>query len=213
VLGMTKGSFPSFLSHLHPGSLPEASSRVSYTWCLGGLTVWAFVLEVGTGCLLMLHYVPTATGAYTSIQDISHVVPYGFFVRNLHYWCGQLMVVLVCLHMVRVYITRSFAAPRRLNWVIGLMLLMGTFLVDFTGYLLVWDDRSLWARTIARHLTETVPMAGSGLASLIFGPAEVSDLAIVRLYAWHVVFIPGIMIGLMAWHFWKIRKDGISVPL
>jgi len=210
---MAKGSFSSFLSHLHPGSLPEASSRAGYTWCLGGLTVWAFILELITGCLLMLHYVPTATGAYQSIQDITHLIPYGFFIRNLHYWCGQLMVVLVCLHMVRVFVTGSFAPPRRLNWVIGLMLLVGTFVVDFTGYLLVWDDRSLWAWTIARNLAETVPLGGSALAALMFGPAEVSDLALVRLYSWHVVFVPGIMIGLMAWHFWKIRKDGISVPL
>lgn len=162
----------------------------------------------------MLHYVPTVSGAYLSIQDITHLIPYGFLLRNLHYWCGQAMVVLVVLHMVRVFITGSFVAPRRFNWIIGLTLLIGTVLVDFTGYLLVWDERALWARTIARNLAQTVPVLGSGLASMLFGSPEISDTAIIRLYVWHIVLIPGIMAGLMGWHLWKVRRDGgISVPL
>jgi len=211
---MPKGSFSSFLLHLHPRHLPEPSSRVTFTWCFGGLTVWMFLLEVVTGALLMLHYVPTVDGAYLSVQDVSHLIPYGFFIRNLHYWCGQAMVVLVVLHMSRVFITNSFARPRRFNWVIGIMLLVGTLLVDFSGYLLVWDDRALWAWTIARNLAATIPVIGSGVSSLFFGPDQVSDGAIVRLYVWHVFLLPVLMVGLMGWHFWKIRRDGgISVHL
>jgi quinol-cytochrome oxidoreductase complex cytochrome b subunit len=173
-----------------------------------------FLIEAVTGLLLMLHYVPTASGAYLSVQDITYIVPYGLFLRNLHYWCGQAMVVLVVLHMVRVVITGSFGPPRRLNWIIGLTLLTCTLFVDFTGYLIVWDERALWARTIARGLAELVPGFGSGLASLFFGAAPVSDAAIIRLYVWHAVLLPGAAFGLMAWHFWKIRRDGgISVPL
>ena len=211
---MSKGSFSDFLLHLHPRTVPEASARVTFTWCLGGLAFWLFVLEVITGALLMLHYVPTAGGAYRSVQEIVHVVPYGFVIRNLHYWCGQIMVLLVVLHMVRVFVTGSFAAPRQFNWVIGAALLAGTILVDFTGYLLVWDDRSLWACTIARNLTLTVPGIGSAGASLLFGPEEVNDQVLVRLYAWHVILLPAAMIVLTAWHFWRIRKNaGISRPL
>jgi quinol-cytochrome oxidoreductase complex cytochrome b subunit len=173
-----------------------------------------FFLEAVTGILLMLHYVPTISGAYLSIQDITHLIPYGFLLRNLHYWCGQAMVVLVVLHMSRVFLTGSFAPPRRFNWIIGLMLMIGTLLVDFTGYLLVWDERALWARTIARNLVETVPVLGSGVASMLFGSPEISDAAIIRLYVWHIVLIPGIMAGLMGWHLWKVRRDGgISGPL
>jgi cytochrome b6 len=211
---MSKSSFSSFLLHLHPRSIPEPSSRVSFTWCLGGLAVLMFFLEAVTGILLMLHYVPTISGAYLSIQDITHLIPYGFLLRNLHYWCGQAMVVLVVLHMSRVFLTGSFAPPRRFNWIIGLMLMIGTLLVDFTGYLLVWDERALWARTIARNLVETVPVLGSGVASMLFGSPEISDAAIIRLYVWHIVLIPGIMAGLMGWHLWKVRRDGgISGPL
>lgn len=176
--------------------------------------MWMCVLEIVTGVLLVLHYSPTARAAYPSIQAITHVVPYGFFVRNLHYWCGQLMVVLVALHMVRVFVTGSYAHPRQLNWLIGLGLLAITLVVDFTGYVLVWDDRSLWAWTIARHLVQTVPSVGDSTAAVLFGPGEVSDAVLVRVYVWHVILLPGLLSLLLAWHFWRIRKDGgISRPL
>jgi quinol-cytochrome oxidoreductase complex cytochrome b subunit len=210
---MTRGSLSAFLLHIHPRVIPGPSARTSFTWCLGGLAFGLFLLEIITGLLLALRYVPTLQAAYGSIQDITHVAPYGFFVRNLHYWAGQAMVGLVGLHMVRVFWTGSFAPPRSFNWIIGLMLLVGTLLVDFTGYILVWDDRSLWAMTIARNLLETIPLMGHCLASLLFGPPEIGDFGLVRVYIWHVVFFPGIIVVLLAWHFWKIRKDGISRPL
>jgi quinol-cytochrome oxidoreductase complex cytochrome b subunit len=118
------------------------------------------------------------------------------------------------LHMVRVFLTGSFAPPRHFNWMIGLMLLAGTLLVDFTGYLLVWDDRGLWAWTIARNLADNVPLVGPLVATLLFGPTEVGDFAILRVYAWHVIFLPTLLVVTMLWHFWKIRRDGgISQPV
>lgn len=211
---MSSASFSDFLLHLHPRTIPAPSATVRFTWCLGGLTFWMFVIEIVTGGLLMLQYVPTPAGAYHSVQRITHVAPYGFFVRNLHYWCGQIMVVLAVLHMVRVFVTGSYAAPRRLNWVIGAALLVATFILDFTGYLLIWDDRSLWAWTIARNLAANVPVVGAQVASLLFGPEQVGDEVLVRLYAWHVIVLPAALTILTAWHFWRIRKNGgISIPL
>jgi len=173
-----------------------------------------FVVETITGALLLLHYVPTSHGAYGSVQQIAHVVPYGFFVRNLHYWAGQIMVCLVILHMVRVFVTASYSPPRRMNWLIGLALLVTTFLVDFTGYLLVWDDRALWAWTIASNLARTVPVVGAASSTLLFGPAEAGDAVLGRLYGWHIFLWPLVLFLVMSWHFWKIRKDGgISAPL
>ncbi|MFH1118173.1 MAG: cytochrome b N-terminal domain-containing protein [Pseudomonadota bacterium] len=210
----TKGSFARLLLHLHPPTIPKASSEIRFTWCLGGLAVWMFLVESITGVVLMLRYVPTPADAYPSVQDITHIAPYGFFVRNLHYWSGQAMVILVVVHMVRVFVTGSYAAPRRMNWLIGLVLLLAVLLVDFTGYLLVWDDRALWAWTIARNLTGGIPLIGPLSASILFGPAEPGDISMVRLYAWHVVLLPGVMALFMGWHFWRVRKDGgISVPL
>lgn len=173
-----------------------------------------FFVEAVSGILLALYYVPHGSQAYASVQNITHIVPFGFFIRNIHFWAGQIMVVLVVLHMIRVFVVGAYTAPRQMNWLIGLGLLIATVLVDFTGYLIVWDDRALWAWTIARNLIETIPVIGPGLASLALGPDAITDYTLVRLYAWHVLFIPAFMVLLMAWHFWRIRADGgISVPL
>ncbi|MEW6349564.1 MAG: cytochrome b N-terminal domain-containing protein [Thermodesulfobacteriota bacterium] len=205
---MARGSLSALILHVHPRLVPEKATRIGYTWCLGGLALWMFLLEVFTGALLMLHYVPSTAEAYLSVQTITHVVEYGFFIRNLHYWCGQAMVLLVVLHMVRVFVSGAYAPPRRVNWLIGVGLLVGTLLVDFTGYLLVWDERALWARTIARNLAIELPLVGGFAAQVVFGPEEVSDTAMVRLYAWHVILLPLSMGLLCGWHFWRIRKDG-----
>ena len=211
---LSKGSFSAFLLHLHPHTIPESSAKTGFTWCLGGLAALMFSIETVTGVLLLLHYIPTAGGAYNSVQDITHVIPYGFFLRNIHYWAGQIMVGLVGLLMARVFWTRSFAPPRQFNWIIGLMLLVGTLLIDFTGYLLVWDARSLWAWTIARNLCGTVPVIGTAIGSVLFGPEQVSDAVLIRMYVWHVVLLPAIMVVFVSWHFWRTRKDGgISEPL
>jgi quinol-cytochrome oxidoreductase complex cytochrome b subunit len=211
---LSKGSFSALLLHLHPLTIPESSAKIGFTWCLGGLAALMFLIETVTGVLLLLHYIPTVGGAYTSMQDIIHVIPYGFFLRNIHYWAGQIMVGLVGLHMVRVFMTGSFAPPRQFNWIIGSMLLVGTLLIDFTGYLLVWDARSLWAWTIARNLCATVPVIGAATGSVLFGPEQVSDAVLIRIYVWHVVLLPAIMVVFASWHFWRIRKDGgISEPL
>ncbi len=173
-----------------------------------------FIVEVVTGVLLLFHYVPTAQGAYPSLHAITHVAPFGFFVRNLHYWCGQVMVILVVGHLCRVLLTGSFSPPRHMNWLIGMSLLPATLIIDFTGYLLVWDGRALWAWTIAHNLAQTIPGIGSGLADLLFGPAPPADAALIRVYVWHVVLLPAIMGVLMSWHFWRVRRDGgISRPL
>lgn len=209
-----KGSLTRFILHIHPRLVPEHSVKVTYTWCLGGLALWMFLLETVTGIMLLLHYVPSVSGAYASIHYIGHLAPYGFFLRNLHYWLGQAMVLCVVLHMTRVVATGSYNSPRKLNWVVGVTLLVCTLLVDFTGYLLVWDDRALWALTIARNLSMNVPFVGASFATLLFGPGEFGDMNLVRLYVWHVVLLPGTMVGLMAWHFWRVRADGgISVRL
>jgi quinol-cytochrome oxidoreductase complex cytochrome b subunit len=211
---MAKGSLSKFLLHLHPRTVPHDSASIYFTWCLGGLSTLAFLVELVTGALLLFHYIPTTSKAYSSIQYITHVAPFGFMVRNIHYWAGQFMVVLVVLHMVRVYATGSYMGPRSFNWLIGVGLLVCVVMVDFTGYLLVWDDRSLWAWTIARNLALETPILGEFLSLALFGPDPVTDGSIARVYAWHIFLWPGIITLLMAWHFWRVRKDGgISRPL
>lgn len=209
-----RGSFTAFLEHIHPRLVPEISTRISFTFCLGGLATLMFLVEIFTGALLLLYYYPSLSNAYPSIQRVTYYAPFGFFFRNLHYWGGQFMVILVVLHMVRVFWTRSYLPPRRFNWLVGSILLVLVFLVDFTGYLLVWDERALWAWTIARNLTEKIPLLGNKFALVIFGPSDMDDLCLIRLYAWHIFMLPAFLVGLMSLHYWKIRKDGgIFTPL
>ncbi|MHB8203104.1 MAG: cytochrome b N-terminal domain-containing protein [Desulfomonilaceae bacterium] len=211
---MRRDSLTAFLEHIHPRSVPEISTRVSFTFCLGGLATAMFLVEILTGALLMLYYFPSIPNAYPSIQRVMYFAPYGFVFRNIHYWAGQAMVILVLVHMVRVFLTQSYLPPRQLNWVIGVILLGLVFIEDFTGYLLVWDERAHWAWTIARNLTEKIPYVGDGFASVLFGPLHVGDLCLIRLYAWHVLFLPATLAFLMSLHYWKVRKDGgISTPL
>lgn len=211
---MGKGSAKSFLLHLHPRLIPEQSAKFSFTFCFGGIAFFLFILEALSGFLLMLHYQPSVLNAYASIQKITHIYPYGWVIRNIHYWAGQAMVFAVLFHMMRVFWTGSYSDPRQFNWVIGSVCLVLTLLVDFTGYLLIWDDRALWAWTIARNVVEIIPLVGHTMASVIFGPASDFNVALARLYSWHVVILPAILLILTGLHFWKIRKDGgISVPL
>lgn len=173
-----------------------------------------FFIELVTGILLAIQFIPTASAAYRSVSEITTVIPFGFFVRNVHYWAGQLMVVFVTLHALRVVITGAYVPPRHFNWLIGVALLVFTLFVDFTGYLLIRDARADLALTIARKLAESIPLVGLTVASLLWGSADAGDLAVVRVYVWHAILLPILMITLMGWHFWRIRKDGgISGPL
>jgi len=173
-----------------------------------------FLIEVVSGVLLALYYIPHYSQAYFSIQYITHIVPYGFFIRNIHYWAGQAAIILVVLHAVRVFVAKAYAPPRHWNWLVGLALLVMTFFIDFTGYLLVWDDRGMWAWTIAGNLAFSIPVVGGYVSSMTFGPMEVGEITLARIYAWHVLFLPGAMTMVMGWHLWRIRRDGgISVPL
>lgn len=211
---MGKGSAKSFLLHLHPRLIPVQSVKFSFTFCFGGIAFFLFIVEVLSGFLLLLHYQPSVQNAYASVQKITHIYPYGWVIRNIHYWAGQAMVFAVLFHMKRVFWTGSYTAPRQFNWVIGSVCLVLTLLVDFTGYLLIWDDRALWAWTIARNVAEIIPLVGNTVASVIFGPASDLNVALARLYSWHVVILPVILLFLTGLHFWKIRKDGgISIPL
>lgn len=173
-----------------------------------------FLILVLTGGALLFHYRPTTAEAHASLYDLSRVVPYGWWIRNLHYWGGQAMVLFVLLHMARVVLTGAFAPPRRFNWVVGCALLSLTLITDFTGYLLRWDRDMVWAATVVAELLQRVPGFGGGLYSFLTGSEGLGDTALLRFYVLHCVLLPSMMAVLMAYHFWRVRKDGgISSPL
>ena len=214
--------------HIHPVTVPESAIRTRFTFCLGGLTFLMFIVETITGVLLMFYYRPFPEYAYLDMKLLEHTVLFGMFLRNLHRWAAHAMVILVMLHMLRVFLTGSYRPPREFNWVVGVMLLTITLLLSFTGYLLPWDQIAFWAITVGSKMAAATPLIGSeGLFHeffgihegndtkyLLLGDADVSGNALLRFYVLHCVFLPLLCAILMLVHFWRVRKDGgISRPL
>ncbi|MFM8312858.1 MAG: cytochrome b N-terminal domain-containing protein, partial [Deltaproteobacteria bacterium] len=137
--------------HLHPIRMKKSGVRMSFTWCMGGLTFFLFLVETVTGVLLMFYYRPTAEFAYMDIIALREHVPIGI-MREVHRWGAHSMVITVWLHMFRVFLTGSYKPPREFNWGVGVILLVLTLLLSFTGYLLPWDQLAIWAITVGSNM-------------------------------------------------------------
>ena len=151
------------------GAEPVPEHLKSWWWCLGGTAAYLFIVQVVTGILLAFHYVPDPNQAYESVQRITEVVPFGWYIRSLHRWSSNFMIVAVFLHLLRVFFTGAYRPPRELNWLIGCGLLLVTMLFGFTGYSLVYEQLSFWGATVAGNITESVPLVGPILADFIRG--------------------------------------------
>lgn len=199
--------------HLHPVKVRRHAVKLGYTWGLGGISALLFIILAITGVVLMFGYVPSTELAYFNIKELAIAVPFGLLMRNMHRWAAHGMVIFVVLHMLRVFYTGAYKVPREFNWVVGIFLLLLTMLASFTGYLLPWDQLSYWAITVGTSIAGYVPLIGHELRFFLLGGPEVGQGALIRFYTLHVIAIPGIMLVLMAVHFWRIRKDGgISGP-
>jgi quinol-cytochrome oxidoreductase complex cytochrome b subunit len=219
--------------HLHPIRLRKSGLRVRYTWCMGGLTFFLFLVETITGLLLMFYYRPTAEYAYHDIVYLRADVALGT-MREIHRWGAHAMVITIWLHMMRVFLTGAYKPPREFNWGVGVVLLVLTLLLSFTGYLLPWDQLAMWAITVGTNMARATPLMGHegpGAALIKVGDIQVvhaaSDVrfgllasrfvgapAILRFYVLHCVGFPLVAAFLIAVHFWRVRKDGgISGPL
>jgi quinol-cytochrome oxidoreductase complex cytochrome b subunit len=218
--------------HLHPARIQRHAVHISFTWGAGGLTFLFFLVATVTGTILMFYYRPVAEYAYPDIQYLMSDVPFGAFLRNMHRWSAHAMVIFVCLHMLRVFMTGSYKAPREFNWVVGVILLVLTLLLSFTGYLLPWDQLSMWAVTVGTNMAGAAPLIGHegpaaeqvsdmiGVATprydvraLLVGGTQIGPATLLRFYVLHCIVIPLVAAGLMVLHFWRVRKDGgISGP-
>jgi cytochrome b6 len=203
--GRARATRGHFVLHVHPASIPAHALRPSFTWCMGGITFFLFLVELFSGVLLMFYYRPTTQWAYHDVLDLRDVVSLGV-VREIHRWGGHAMVIAVMLHIYRVFLTGSYKPPREFNWCIGVLLLALTLLFSFTGYLLPWDQLSYWAVTVGANL------AGDAKPVLL-GGQSVGEETLNRFYVLHCVGLPLAAIFLMGLHFWRVRKDGISGPL
>jgi len=201
--------------HLHPVAIPKHALRLRYTWCMGGITALLFLVETVTGVLLMFYYRPTVQWAYNDMLALRDAVSFGV-LRELHRWGAHAMVIAVWLHMLRVFLTGAYKPPREFNWVVGVVLLVLTLLLSFTGYLLPWDQLSMWAVTVGTNMAGSVPFAGGDgpVKPLLLGARTVGEEALNRFYVLHCLAIPFAAVLLMGLHFWRVRKDGgISGPL
>src|SRR5581483_7022056 len=204
----------SVLYHLHPVKVKRHAVKVSYTLCLGGLSFFLFIMLTVTGIFLMFFYRPTGVNAWNDIQALHTSVTFGLLVRNMHRWAAHLMVISVFLHMSRVFYHGAYKPPREFNWVIGVILLLLTLLLSFTGYLLPWDQLSLWAVTVGTNMIGYSPVIGSQVRFVLLGGVEIGAPTLLRWYVLHVLMFPFVIVIFMAIHFWRVRKDGgISGPL
>ena len=203
----------SLVLHLHPAKVPAPALRFSYTWGLGGISTILALLLIVTGVLLMFRYDASVERAYTSIQVLETEVAFGSLLRGLHHWSANLLLISVFLHLVRVFYTGGFKAGRAGNWVLGMVLLLMVVAFNFTGYLLPWDQLAFWAVTVATSLLAYIPVVGTAVSNLLLGGPEVGQSALRNFYAIHVAVLPALLLLLMSFHFWRVRKDGgISQP-
>ena len=212
--------FGNVFLHLHSARTHRWSLRWATTAGLGIASTAAFLITLVTGVMLMFYYKPYPDAAYQSIKDIHFVVPTGRFIRNIHRWAANVMVVAVILHMARAFYTAAYRRPREFNWLIGMGLLVTTLGLSFTGYLLPWDQLAYWAITIGaniaqspREITDAIGITeyfdpGGLQRLLLLGSDTVGAEALIRFYLLHVMILPLVLAALMSVHFWRIRKDG-----
>ncbi|MBI4535685.1 MAG: cytochrome b N-terminal domain-containing protein [Ignavibacteriae bacterium] len=201
--------FYNFFLHVHPTKVRRRSVKFTYTWGLGGLSVGLFIVLTVTGALLMLYYRPSIPQAYSDMKDLQFVVSSGQFLRNMHRWAAHAMVAVVFLHMLRVFYTGSYRPPKEFNWVIGVILLVVTILLSYTGYLLPWDQLSFWGISVGTNMVRAMPFGlGDQISFLLLGGNIVGEYALVRFYVLHCFIIPVVAMILMGIHFWRVRKDG-----
>src|SRR5678815_4068923 len=213
--------------HLHPAKINRDAVRYPFTWGMGGITFYLFIVLTFTGVLLMFYYHPTKVQAFRDILYLENDVPFGKLLRNMHRWGAHLMIIAVWLHMFRVFMTGSYKRPREFNWCIGVLLMVLTLLLSFTGYLLPDDQLGFWAVTVGTNMARASPGLGNegpfghmlgmtpynDVRFALLGGSIVDANALLRAYIWHCIGIPIVASVLMIVHFWRVRKDGgISGP-
>jgi quinol-cytochrome oxidoreductase complex cytochrome b subunit len=217
-----------FFLHIHPVKVYKHSLSAFYSFGLGVITFWLFIILSVTGVLLMFYYVPDVHQAYQNIKDLEFAISYGILLRNMHRWAAHSMVIFSILHMMRVFYAGAYKTPREFNWGVGVILLVITFLLSFTGYLLPWDQLAIWAITVGTNMGGATPLLGNAgpfheivgarldndVRFVLLGGTVVGQNGLLRFYVLHCIFLPIVACLLISIHFWRVRKDGgLARPL
>lgn len=201
-----------FWLHMKPTYYHNLVDGLYPTFRLGWLSTFFFAWEILTGIYLMVFYTPSPLVAYENMLNILSNVPFGRFMRDTHKLGGELMVLLVVLHMLRTFVTGSYKRPRQFTWATGAILLWLTLFVSFFGYLLPWDQLSLWAVTIGASAADATPLVGPWVDLLMRGGPEIGANGLLRMYLLHVIAIPLIMVVALGVHYYKVIIHGHSLP-
>jgi len=203
------GHWSNFFLHIYPVKVRRREIYFRHSWYLGVISTVLLASLVVSGVYLMFFYVPSPASAYGDIQTIQTQVPFGQFIRNVHRWSAHLMVIAVAAHMARVFYRGAYKPPREFNWVIGVMMLILTLLLSFTGYLLPWDQLAYWAVTVGTSMAQFVPFIGSNAQKMLIGADQVGATTLIRFYVLHVALLPLILVGFLTVHLWRWRKDAM----
>ena len=179
---------------------------------LGSATLTAFLVQLVTGVILAMYYKPSPAEAHSSIEHIQHDLWGGWLVRGMHRWGASVFIILMFLHMGRVFLFGAYKYPRELNWIVGVILLLCGMLEGFTGYLLPWDQTAYWATVVAVNINGTAPFVGPYLATILRGGAEIGPDTLARFYSIHMLLVPGALIGLIGFHLYLVVRLGVSSP-
>nr|YP_010700144.1 cytochrome b6 [Euglena agilis]WCH63290.1 cytochrome b6 [Euglena agilis] len=187
--------------------------HVNIFYCLGGITFTCFIIQVATGFAMTFYYRPTVTEAFLSVKYIMNDVNFGWLIRSIHRWSASMMVLMMILHVCRVYLTGGFKKPRELTWVTGVILATLTVSFGVTGYSLPWDQVGYWAVKIVTGVPDAIPFVGNFIVELLRGSVSVGQSTLTRFYSLHTFVLPLLTATFMLAHFLMIRKQGISGPL
>jgi menaquinol-cytochrome c reductase cytochrome b subunit len=199
----------SFLTGMLFRKVPKGTN---WFYTLGSATLFAFTMQAITGVFLAMFYTPSATQAYASITHLTNDVFLGEFVRGMHKWGASVMIILIFLHMARTFVFGAYKYPRELNWVIGVVLLILTLVMGFTGYLLPFDQRSYYATIVGVNINGTGPFIGPYLSDFLRAGAEFGPTTLSRFYAIHMLLVPGLLIALIGAHLYLVVKLGTTAP-
>ena len=199
--------------HDVPPHVNPAKKMSAFVYCFGGLTFLALATQFISGMFLALYYTPDIKNAWYSVNYITKEVLLGNVVRGMHFWGASLVIVMMTLHMLRVFFTGAYKKPRELNWVLGVLIFIIVLALGFTGYLLPWDQKAYWATSVGSSIVGAIPWVGPHLQTLLIGGSTVGALTLSRFFAIHVFFLPAALMVLMALHFIMIRIQGIAGPL
>lgn len=201
------------LLHLHPVRVSERSIRFNRTFGLGGMAALLIIIQLITGIMLRFYYTPVPAEAYNSVVFTKNHVLFGQFVRNIHYWSGVFLLLVAFLHFLRVFFTGAYRDVRRLNWLFGLLLLLLIVLLNFTGYLLPWDQLAYWAITVSTNIIGYFPLIGESLRTAVLAGNELNAETLRTFFTFHTAVLPFLLLLLVVYHFWRVRKaGGIMLP-